>query len=329
MKTRNFLLAALLGLTAGCVPYTTGSTEVGVRTNKIGGLFNKGVQDDIYRPGSTNFFPAVITDWNTFDTALQNLEMTRESNTGDRQGDDSLRFKTIDGNDISVNVTVSWRVDANKAPYLLKFVGDSTDVVEDVMVRAVSRTTIRDVLNLLKSEEYYNTELRFKKAEESRTLLNQVLNPEGIIIEQVLLGEHQFNSGYQQVIADKKAAEQQANRLISETQAAREQVLRDLEKAKGNAQKRKLEADAIFFENERQAQAILAEKRALAEGLTERARALGGAGGENMVKLKVAESLKGKEIIFLPAGGGMDVRTTDVNALLERYGVGVITGADK
>jgi regulator of protease activity HflC (stomatin/prohibitin superfamily) len=329
MKTRNFLLAALLGLTAGCVPYTTGSTEVGVRTNKIGGLFNKGVQDDIYRPGSTNFFPAVITDWNTFDTALQNLEMTRESNTGDRQGDDSLRFKTIDGNDISVNVTVSWRVDANKAPYLLKFVGDSTDVVEDVMVRAVSRTTIRDVLNLLKSEEYYNTELRFKKAEESRTLLNQVLNPEGIIIEQVLLGEHQFNSGYQQ-----------ANRLISETQAAREQVLRDLEKAKGevsrtieeakgNAQKRKLEADAIFFENERQAQAILAEKRALAEGLTERARALGGAGGENMVKLKVAESLKGKEIIFLPAGGGMDVRTTDVNALLERYGVGVITGADK
>jgi len=327
-------LVVLLALTfsAGCVPYSTGSTEVGVRTNKIGGVFTKGVQDEIYRPGSTNFLPAFVTDWDTFDTALQNLEMTLDRNTGDRQGDDSLHFKTIDGNDISVNVTVSWRVDPNAAPYMLKFVADSTAGVEDVLVRPASRTFIRDVLNLIKSEEYYNAELRFKKAEEAKALLNKYLQPEGVIIEQVLLGEHKFNAGYQQVIADKKAAEQQANRLISETQAAQEQVLRDLarakgevsrtiEEAKGKSQQKTLEADAIYFERQRQAEAILAEKKAQAEGLTERAAALAGAGGANMVKLKVAESLKGKQIVFLPAGSGMDVRTTDVNALLQRYGV--------
>lgn len=329
---RNSLLTLIAAAVSGCVPYTTGSTEVGVRTNKVGILFNKGVQDTIYTQGTTNFMPAVITDWHTFDTALQNLEMTRESSTGDRAGDDSLHFKTIDGNDIAVNVTVSWRIDESMAPYLLKFVADSTEGVEDVLVRPVSRTFIRDVLNLLKSEEYYNAELRFQKANESKELLNAALGPEGIIIEQVLLGEHQFNPGYQQVIADKKAAEQQANRLISETQAAQEQVLRDLERAKGEvsrtieeakgaSQQKTLEADAIYFERERQAQAILAEKKASAEALTERANALAGGGGTNMVKLKVAESLKGKQIVFLPAGSGMDVRTTDVNALLQRYGV--------
>ena len=58
------------------------------------------------------------------------------------------------------------------------------------------------------------------------------------------------------------------------------------------------------------------------------AQALAGGGGTNMVKLKVAESLKGKQIVFLPAGSGMDVRTTDVNALLQRYGVEDVAGGD-
>jgi hypothetical protein len=40
-----------------------------------------------------------------------------------------------------------------------------------------------------------------------------------------------------------------------------------------------------------------------------------------MVKLAIAKALQGKEIVFLPAGTGMDVRTTDVNALLSTYGI--------
>ena len=148
----------------------------------------------------------------------------------------------------------------------------------------------------------------------------------------MLLGEHQFNKTYQQVIKDMKVAEQDASRLKSETQAAFEEMKRDLEKAKGNAQKliekakgeaeqMRLKADSIYFERKKQAEAIMAEKRAKAKGLTERARALSGSGGKNMVKLKVAKSLKGKNIIFLPSGGGMDLRTTDVNQLLNTYGL--------
>ena len=131
-------------------------------------------------------------------------------------------------------------------------------------------------------------------------------------------------------------AEQEAARLTSETRAAFEEMARDLERAKGDvgkqveeargeAEKRRLEADAIYFERERQAQASLAEKQALAEGLTERARAMSGAGGEAMVKLKIAEALKGKKIVFIPAGSGMDLRNTDVNQLLEVYGAKSLT----
>ena len=57
----TFLLMLLAG--TACTPHTTGSTEVGVRTNQIGLIFDKGVQESVYPPGSTSFFPPLITDW--------------------------------------------------------------------------------------------------------------------------------------------------------------------------------------------------------------------------------------------------------------------------
>jgi regulator of protease activity HflC (stomatin/prohibitin superfamily) len=332
---RMVLVAALLAAGLGCTAGTE-STQVGVRVSLVG-PWGKGVQPDIYPAGGTYFFFRPFSDWYTFDTAIQNLVMVREPAAGDRQGDDSLRFKTVDGNDVSVNVTVSWRIVPEKAPYLLQFVGQSTAEVEEELVRATSRAVIRDVLNQLSSESYYQADLRFQMSEEARARLNKVLEPEGVIIEQVVFGEHRFNDEYEQTIRDKKVAEQEAERLISETEAGSEEMKRDLEKAKGEvsksvekalgaAEQRKLEADAIWFKRQKGAEAVLAEKEALAEGLLARSKALAGAGGDKMVKLQIARALQGKEIVFVPAGGGMDVRTTDMNALLEQYGIQAVSG---
>jgi len=330
LRLCSLLLAALLA--AGCLPHSTDSTEVGVRTAKIAIIGDKGVQKEAYAPGSTYFFPPIVNDWHVFDTALQNLEMTREHNTGAREGDDSLHFKTVDGNDISVNVTVAWRIDPAMAPYVLQFIGDDTSMVEEKIVRPVSRTIIRDVLNELASEQFYDADIRFHKAADAEARLNHYLRDEGVVIEQVLLGEHAFNPGYEQVIRDKKVAEQDGARLQSETLAAGEQVKRDLEVQKGlvsqaietamgSAKQRHLEADAAYYEAQRKAEATVSEANAEAAGLKARAAALAGAGGTAQVKLKLAEALAGKPIVFLPASSGMDVRSTDVNALLQRYGV--------
>ena len=327
-----------LGWLAGCTA-STEATEVGVRTVHVGLFGPAGVQPDVYPPGQTYLFLRPLSDWNVFDVGLQNLEMLREEGEGSRQGDDSLRFKTVDGNDISVNVTVAWRIDPDLAPYLLEFVGEDTRTVEEKLVRPVSRTLIRDVLNQLTSEEYYKADSRPGVARRAETELNGVLNQEGVLIEQVLLGEHRFNAAYEQIIRDRTVADQEARRLQSETSAAIAEMERELEKAKGQvgkeieeargeSEKRRLEADAIHFEREQQADAILAEKKARAEGLRAKARALSGAGGRNMVKLKVAEALKGKDIVFLPASGGMDLRRTDVNALLAAYGIEALAQAD-
>lgn len=331
-RLTQMLFGALLSSQLIACTATTDSTEVGVRVVNLTLLGSRGVQAEVYPQGSTFFFFRPTSDFYTFDIGIQNLVMVRDPREGDRTGDDSLQFKTVDGNDVSVNVTVAWSVIPEKTPYLLQFVGQNEAEVEETLVRPVARAMIRDVLNQLSSEEYYQASRRFEMAEEARRRLVEVLEPEGINIQQVLLGEHKFNTTYETIIRDKKVAEQEAERLVSETEAAAEEKIRDLERAKGSvsqaiekargeAAQRQLEADSIYFEREQQARAILAEKRALAEGLTKQAQALSGSGGERMVKLEFARTLQGKKILFVPAGTGMDLRSTDMNALLQTYGV--------
>jgi regulator of protease activity HflC (stomatin/prohibitin superfamily) len=320
---RTWAIATALLTAVGCSA-STESTEVGVRTINVSLIGGRGVSHDVYPQGGTYFFPRMLSEFDTFEVGVQNLAMKRET-------EDAIRFKTNDGNDVWVDLTVSWEIEADKAWYVDQFVGQDAAEVETKLVRPVARAIVRDVLNQLTSEEYYESDRRFATAEQAKNRLNRALQQEGIHIEQVLLGEHKFNDTYEALIRDKKVAEQEASRLNSETEAELEgkrremsQLVGEIEKAKalalGESEKRKRDADAIRYEREQQAAAIRLEASAKAEGQRERAAALQGTGGVNVVKLKVADALKGKRILFIPAGSGLDMRSTDMNALLSAYG---------
>ena len=329
--TRFALAAFLVALPlTGCTCHSTASTQVGVLTRKIGLFDTTGIQPEVYPPGATYFFPALITDWTTFDISIQNLSMVRDARRGDRNVEDDLSFKTIDGNDIRVDVTVAWQVDPKKAPHLLAAVGEDTEQVKEKLVRPACRSIVRDVLNELHSEDFYVSDKRFEKAALARQKLAEVLEPEGILVTQVILGEHRFHPDYEAVIRDKKLAEQNAERLRSEGHAAAEQAKSKLEQAKGKVQQQlaeasgyldtvKLQSDAAFYENQKQAEALLAEKKALALAVKKRNEALAGSGGTTLVKLRMAEALSGKQLIFLPSGSGGNLQTLNVNTLLKAY----------
>lgn len=331
MSSRLLSTALAAAAVAGCTFHSTDSTEIGVLTRKLS-LFGKaGVQQEIYPPGATYTFPAVVTDWNVFNVALQNLHMVASKSEGDRKERDDIEFKTHDGNDISVDVTVAFRIDPARAPWILEHVGGSTQEVKENLVRPACRSLVRDVLNTMTSEEFYVSDKRFQKAEEARERLARVLGPEGVIVERVILGEHHFHPDYEKVIHDKKLAEQTAERMVSEGHAAQQEALRNLETAKGQVSQKiaaakgsldqvKLHADADYFGSQREAEAILAEKKARAKGVEKTNQAMSGAGGRTLVKLRVAEALAGKEIVFLPAGGkGGNLQTLNLNELLGRY----------
>jgi regulator of protease activity HflC (stomatin/prohibitin superfamily) len=329
MRAMGMAMVASSLLLGGCVSHTTGETEVGVLVCKLGiGCAKKGVQEELYPPGSTNFFAPFIRDFYTFDTKVQNLEMVAAAR-GDRLERDDLRFKTTDGNDISMDVTVAWTIDPKKAPYLLENVGVSTTEVKERLVRPLARTLVRDVLNELDSESVYNSDKRFEKAERAREVLSASLQPYGVIISQVILHEHRFAPEYERVIHDRKLAEQRAQQLRSEAEAAQQEQIRNLESARGKVaadiaaatgalEQAKLGADAELFQQQQNSDAIVAERSAHAKAIAKRNEAMRGAGGRAMVKLRVAEALEGKSIVLVPGGAnGIGVNKLDINKLVE------------
>ena len=320
------------GLT-GCVLYTTGETEVGVRTKKFSLVGDTGVEDKAYAPGSTYLFMPFINDWHTFDTKLQNLEMVYERGRGDRRTRDDLLFKTIDGNDISLDVIIAYRIDADKAPYILQNVAKDNLTLRDKIVRTVARSKPRDIFGELTTEEFYVADQREQQAQRAKDILQEMLGPMGIVVEKVLTKDYRFNQEYQKAIEDKKVADQQVQKNRSAQHAALEEYRRKLEEAKGEVnkmiadadgtyRKAKIEADVYFEKQKLLAEAIKAEGIAEAKGIREMNNALAGTGGEAFVKLQIAEALQGKQIMLLPVSeGGMNLKTTDINQLIHTMGV--------
>ena len=343
MKRTLMIIAALtcLQVFSGCVLYSTDSTEVGVRTRKFALIGKKGVEDKVYAPGSTYLFLPFINDWHTFDTKLQNLEMVYDRSRGDRRTQDDLLFKTIDGNDISLDVIIAYRLNPEKAPYILQNVADDDRTLREKIVRTIARSKPRDIFGELTTEMFYVADKREEQSQRAKDVLQEMLEPLGIVVEKVLTKDYRFNKEYQKAIEDKKVADQQVQKNKSAQHAALEEYKRKLEEAKGEVnkmiadadgtyRKAKIEADVYYEKQQLLAEATKAEGVAEAKGIREMNNALAGSGGEAFVKLRIAEALQGKQIMLLPVSeGGMNLKTTDINQLLGTMGVKALSEKDR
>jgi regulator of protease activity HflC (stomatin/prohibitin superfamily) len=337
------LIAAAAILTAlmilqGCVPHSTGETEVGVRVKKLALWGEKGVSEQIFPPGSTYFFLPFINDWYTYDTKLQNMEMTFHKDRGDRLKQDDLLLKTIDGNDIGLDVIIAYRIVPEKAPYILQNVARDDQSLREKIIRTIARSKPRDIFGELKTEDFYIARHREAQAQKAKEMLQTMFEPMGIVIERVLTKDYRFNPAYQKAIEDKKIADQMVEKNRSAQHATEEEYKRKLEQARGEVNKlvadidgeflkAKIEADAYYEKQSLIAQAIKTEGVAEAKGISEMNNAMASAGGEAFVKLKIAEALQGKKFYLLPVSeGGMNLKTTNINELINTMGIKKLAG---
>ena len=327
MKTILALAIAMTSLAAltACTPHTTQATEVGVRFNKVTG------STETAEAGATYFFSPLINDWTTFDTSTQNLVMSAKATAGDRQEKDDLRFKTRDGNDIETDVTVRWRIEPQRAAYIWKMVAPTTESLKERVVRPQARGYVRDILNRLDSVEYYNPDLRFAAANDATKLLAAQLKGYGIVVEQVILGDFSFKPDYQTLINKRKEAEKQAEKLEAQILATNEankanlqtkiaELTEQLTRASGELEQAKKNADAYVVRRQQDAQATLAEKSAVAQGIRKERAALNGSAGDAYVNLQLIDALQKKELRQIPKLPNGNV-IIDGNKLLEQLGV--------
>ena len=151
-----------------------------------------------------------------------------------------------------------------------------------------------------------------------------MLNPYGVIIDEVLPKTYRFNEAYQKAIQSKKVANQQVEKNISATKAAKEEYIKRLEDAQGNVNQMvaqadgnftrdKIEVDAYYEQQQKIAQAIEREGENEARAIIKMNEALASSGGRTMVKLKLAEALQDKKIVILPyTSGGFDIKSTNI-----------------
>ena len=324
-RTLIVLAAASLLTTAACTPHNTGATEVGIRFNKITRA------TEVAPPGATYFFTPIVNDWTKFDVSTQSLVMSAQATSKHGGRKDDLRFKTKDGNDIETDVTVRWRIDPSKAVRIWELAAPSTQLLEDRLIRPQARAYVRDVLNRLDSEEYYNPDLRFRAASDATRILGAHLGPYGVIVEQVILGNFAFKPDYQKLINQRKEAEKQAEKLEAEILATLEsnqanlqqkiaELTEQLTRAEGEFEQAKRAADAYLGRREQEAQAVVAEKNAVSEGIRRERAALNGSAGDAYVSLQLIDALQKKEIRQIPKMPNGNV-IIDGNKLLQQLGM--------
>jgi regulator of protease activity HflC (stomatin/prohibitin superfamily) len=313
--------------------YKTNSTEIGVRVSKMASFWGKpAVSDKVAASSQMNFWLPLVQEFYVFDTNIQTIEMTIDPGTGDLRRRDDLLFKTIDGNDISLDLLIQYRIIASKAPYILQHVAIDNSELKHKLVRLFARSLPRDVFGELTTEEFYEQVKRQQKAEAVKEILNKMVEPYGVVIENVLPQDYRFNPAYQKAIEDKKIADQLVEKNRSAAKAALEEYKKKLEEAKGEVNqlvaavdgvfaKAKISADAYFDQQKSIARAIEFEAEAESKGIRAKNRALLSEGGRTLVKLEIAKALQDKKILILPSDKGMNLRSMDLNKIIDVYGV--------
>ncbi len=151
---------------------------------------------------------------------------------------------TSDGQQVKVDATVLFRVDADKAPMLWKTVG--LDYV-DKLIRPISRSQIRMVISRYSATQIYSE--RRQEAENVMTKeIAELLRSKFIIIDKVLLRTVVFSPEYSKAIEDKVVAEQRVKQAEFEVKEASQRAQAKIAEAKGLAEAQALQKQTLTAE---------------------------------------------------------------------------------
>ncbi len=196
--------------------------QVGVKT-----MFGK-VEDDILNSG-LNFINPIV-DVKTLDTKTQNYTMSGIHDEGEKNGDDAIRVLTADGLEVTIDLTVLYRVVPSEAPRLLKETGLD---YQNKIVRPVTRTKIRDNAVYYDAVALYSS----KRDEFQGRIFKSIegdFNKRGLILEQLLVRNITLPASVKASIESKINAEQDAQKM---------QFV--LQKEKQEAERKRVEAQGI------------------------------------------------------------------------------------
>lgn len=194
-----FVLIAL-GIVTSCIVQIEAG-EAGVKV-----LFGK-VQKEVLQSGLHFINP--MLDIKRVDVRTQNYTMSGIHDEGAKAGDDAIKVLTSDGLEVTIDLTVLYRVLAVEAPRLLQETGFD---FENKIVRPLSRTRIRDNAVYYQAIELYST-----KRDEFQSRIYKGIEDDfkkrGLLLEQLLVRNITLPESVKATIEQKINAEQDAQKM--------------------------------------------------------------------------------------------------------------------
>ncbi len=221
--------------------------RVGVKT-----LFGK-VDNDVLPSGLHLINPLV--DVTTFDVKTQNYTMSGVSTEGQKQGDDAIRILSADGLEVTIDLSVLFRVKADQAPFILQNIGPE---YLDNIVRPVARTAIRDNAVYYDAVALYSTKRQEFQDKIYRTI-SASFAKSGMELQQLLIRNITLPQSVRATIESKINAEQDAQKMQFVLQKERQQAEQKRIEAQGIADYQRI-ISTNLTDRQLQYESILAQK---------------------------------------------------------------------
>jgi regulator of protease activity HflC (stomatin/prohibitin superfamily) len=194
------ILFIIIGLLTNCFVQVDAG-KVGVKK-----MFGK-IQPDVLESGLHFINP--LYEVEKIDVKTLNYTMSGVHDEGDQTGDDAIRILTADGLEVTIDLTVLYRVKKSEAPKLLRETG--IDFSEKI-VRPISRTKIRDNAVYYDAVALYST-----KRDEFQGRIYKSIDDEfkkrGLELENLLVRNITLPASVKAVIEQKINAEQDAQKM--------------------------------------------------------------------------------------------------------------------
>ena len=220
----GFLMSCFVQIDAG---------HVGVQK-----LFGK-VQNNVLNSG-LNFVNPVVTV-ERLDVRTLNYTMSGVTDEGHKSGDDAIRVLTADGLEVTIDLTVLYRVMPSEAPRLIRQTGAD---YENKIVRPIARTRIRD------NAVYYDAiALYSSKRDEFQSRIFKGIEADfrgrGLLLENLLVRNITLPANVKATIEQKIQAEQESQKMQFILAKERQEADRKRVEAQGIADYQKIISESL------------------------------------------------------------------------------------
>ncbi len=194
------MLLVFAGIFSKCIVQINAG-QIGVKT-----LFGK-VQNDVLASGL--HFVNPLLEIRRLDIKTQNYTMSGIHDEGEKAGDDAIRVLTADGLEVTIDLTVLYKLLPSEAPRLVRETGED---YTDKIVRPLTRTKIRDNSVYYEAVALYST----KRDEFQQRIFKSIeddFKKRGLILEQLLVRNITLPQSVKTTIEQKINAEQDAQKM--------------------------------------------------------------------------------------------------------------------